>query len=235
MSETPTTWPTLTPLERRVLGVLIEKQKTTPDIYPLSINALVTGCNQKSNRDPILTVDDVAVEDTLSHLQESGLVSRIEGGRVEKWRHHVYERWQVTKEEIAVLAELLLRGPQTEGELRTRASRMEPFSDREALRAVIQPLVQRGLAVWLMPEERRGALLSHGFHDAAESESLQSRHAGGGAAAPPREDRGSTAQASRIDRMQAEIDELRTQIADLRSKLGASQPILPAPPTDPRP
>src|SRR3954469_7278882 len=92
-------WPVLDTMERRILGVLIEKQKTTPDIYPLSVNALVTGSNQKSNRDPILAIDDVAVEDTLAHLQTLGLVSRIESGRVEKWRHHIYERWQVSKEE----------------------------------------------------------------------------------------------------------------------------------------
>src|SRR5213593_4779630 len=109
-----TDWPPLSVRDRRVLGVLIEKQKTTPDIYPLSLNALVTGCNQKSNRDPVMTLEDHEVEATLEALQREAVVTRVESGRVDKWRHLLYERWDIGKVEIAVLAELLLRGPQTE-------------------------------------------------------------------------------------------------------------------------
>src|SRR3954470_21809233 len=101
-------WPTLTPNERRVLGVLIEKAKTTPDAYPLSVNALVTGSNQKSNRDPILNLADDDVEEGLRHLQQLGLGPRIIGGRVERFRHNLYEVWHVDKVELAILAELLL-------------------------------------------------------------------------------------------------------------------------------
>src|SRR5438874_1712888 len=167
-------WPVLDVAERRVLGVLIEKAKTTPDVYPMSLNALVTGCNQKSNRDPVLGLTDVEVEDTLTDLQKLALATRVESGRVEKWRHLLYEQWHVGKGEIAVLAELLLRGPQTEGDLRTRVSRMEPVEDLDALRAVLHPLVQRGLVVYLTPEGRRGTVLTHGFHDAQELERLKS-------------------------------------------------------------
>src|SRR5687768_1225314 len=117
--------PVLNLPERRVLGVLVEKAKTTPDAYPLSLNALVTGCNQKSNRDPLLTLSNEEVEEALEGLQKSGLVSRVTGSRVDRWRHHLYEAWNVSKVELAILAELLLRGPQTEGELRGRAGRME--------------------------------------------------------------------------------------------------------------
>src|SRR3954447_24675280 len=111
----PETWDPLPPLERRVLGVLVEKQKTskTADAYPLTLNALTTGCNQKSNRDPVLDLTDDEVEETLTSLQKKGLVVRMTGSRVDRYRHQLYDAWKVTKLEIAVLAELLLRGPQT--------------------------------------------------------------------------------------------------------------------------
>ncbi|MHB1425276.1 MAG: YceH family protein [Gemmataceae bacterium] len=169
------TWPVLDMRERRVLGVLIEKAKTTPDTYPLSVNALVTGCNQKSNRDPLLNLTDLEVEDTLARCQKKGLAIKITGGRVVRWKHNLYEAWHVDKADLAVLGELLLRGPQTEGELRSRASRMEPIDDLDALRMVLRPLVERKLVVYLTPEERRGAVLTHGFHDPHELERLRSR------------------------------------------------------------
>src|SRR5271165_4972801 len=108
-----TSWPGLSIIERRILGVLVEKAKTTPDVYPLSINSIVTGSDQKSNRDPLLNLSDVEVEDALPQLQQKGLLSRITGGRVERWRHNLYEVWKVNKVELAILAELLLRGAQT--------------------------------------------------------------------------------------------------------------------------
>src|SRR3954451_6184868 len=175
----PTAWPILSPLERRILGVMVEKQKTTPDVYPMSLNALVTGCNQKSNRDPVMSVEDHEVEATLENLQRQALATRVESGRVDKWRHLLYEQWHVGKAEIAVMAELLLRGPQTEGDLRARVSRMEPVDDLDALRAVCRPLAQRGLVVYLTPEGRRGTALTHGFHDAPELQGLKARYAGG--------------------------------------------------------
>jgi uncharacterized protein YceH (UPF0502 family) len=164
----------LTAHERRVLGVLAEKQKTTPDTYPMSLNALVTGCNQKSNRDPVLNLSDAQVEEALVSASRKGLAFRLTGsGRVDKWRHGLYESWGVGKGEMAVLVELLLRGPQTEGELRGRVSRMEPLDDLEALRAVLKPLAERGLAVYLTPEGRRGTMVTHGFHEADELQRLR--------------------------------------------------------------
>ncbi len=169
-------WPVLDMQERRILGVLVEKAKTTPDAYPMSVNALVTGANQKSNRDPILNLSEMDVEDALVRCQKKDLAIKITGGRVIRWRHSLYEAWHADKVELAVLAELLLRGPQTEGELRTRASRMEPIDDLDALRNVLQPLVQRNLVVYLTPEDRRGAALTHGFHDPEELRRLRARH-----------------------------------------------------------
>jgi uncharacterized protein YceH (UPF0502 family) len=175
----PTEWPALSVNQRRVVGVLIEKQKTTPDIYPLSLNALLTGCNQKSNRDPLLELTDIDVEETLASLQKQGLAVKVTGGRVDRWRHALYEAWMVDKGEMAVLAELLLRGPQTEGELRARASRMEPFPELDALRAVLRKLAERKLVVYLVPEGRRGTTITHGFHEPAELEKLKAAYASG--------------------------------------------------------
>jgi uncharacterized protein YceH (UPF0502 family) len=183
-------------VERRTLGVLVEKAKTTPEAYPLSLNALVTGSNQKSNRDPILDLTDADIEDALAECQKTGLVTQIIGGRVERWRHNLYDVWRVNKVELAVLTELLLRGPQTEGELRGRASRMEPIADLDALRAVLKPLAERKLVVYLTEEGKRGTTVTHGFHDAAELERLRKHHAGGaasGSAGRSRTDRGAGA------------------------------------------
>src|SRR5271157_3887484 len=146
-----TIWPVLDMLERRVLGVLVEKSKTTPDTYPLSINALVAGCNQKSNRDPLMDITDLDAEEGLTRAQKKGLTIKVVGGRVIRWRHALYEAWKVNKVELAILAELLLRGPQTEGELRGRASRMEPIDDLDSLRLALGPMVERALVVYLTP------------------------------------------------------------------------------------
>ncbi len=171
-------WPTLTVNERRVLGVLIEKQKTLgPDAYPMSLNALVTGSNQKTNRDPVLELDEDDVEEALMSCKARGLAAKVVGGRVERWRHLLYDAWMVDKVEMAILGELLLRGAQTEGELRTRASRMEPIDDLETLRKLLKRLVERNLVIYLTSEDRRGAMVTHGFYEEAELNRLRARAA----------------------------------------------------------
>src|SRR5262249_51107264 len=147
----------------------------TPDVYPMSVNAIVTASNQKSNRDPLLNLTDEEVEATLESLQRRGLVMRVVGGRVDKVRHMLYESWNVAKEELAILAELLLRGPQTEGELRGRVSRMEPIADLDQLRGFLRPLSERRLIVYLIPEGRRGTTVTDGFHDPQELDRLRQR------------------------------------------------------------
>lgn len=173
---TSQTWQPLTLLERRIVGVLVEKAKTVPDSYPLTLNGLINGCNQKSNRDPLMDVSDAEIEEVLPNLKKMGLVQQILGsGRTDKYRHILYEAWKVDKVELAILTELLLRGPQTEGELRTRASRMEPIADLDALRTVIQALVAKGMVIYLTPPERRGSILTHNFYPAEELAKLKSR------------------------------------------------------------
>jgi uncharacterized protein YceH (UPF0502 family) len=219
----------LSPFERRVLGVLVEKAKTTPDVYPLSISALVTGCNQKSNRDPVMNLSEEDVEDALTRAQQKGLAIKITGGRVLRWRHALYEAWHVDKGDLAVLAELLLRGPQTEGELRSRASRMEELGDLEALRAVLRPLAQRRLIVYLSPEGQRGTMLTHGFHDAAELERLHDRRAATsemGEAPPSAISRPAAGGAlsvleARLADTMAEVAHLRNLVTDLQAAVAA--------------
>jgi uncharacterized protein len=211
-------WPILSPLDRRLLGVLVEKQKTTPDVYPMTLNSLITGCNQKSNRDPVMHVTDHEITEALEGLQRQALATRVESGRVDKWRHLLYEQWGIGKAEIAVLAELLLRGPQTEGELRTRVSRMEPIADLDVLRAVCQPLAERKFVVYLTPIGRRGTTLTHGFHDSQELEHLRSgivvseppSHA------PSRSVESAPPNTARLDRLEAELATLRDSFAELK-------------------
>jgi len=173
-TEQSNVWPVLSAVERRVLGVLVEKQKTT-DTYPLTLNAVVTGSNQKSNREPFLSLTDQAAEEALTEAQHKGLVMRVVSGRVDKWRHLLYEAWQVNSVDLAILTELLLRGPQSEGELRARASRMDDIADVDALRRQLQPLADRKLVVFLTPQGKRGTMVTHGFHDPHELEQLRCR------------------------------------------------------------
>lgn len=222
----PATWPVLGTLERRVLGVIVEKAKTTPDAYPLSINALVTGCNQKSNRDPILNVSEDEVEETLAELQKKGLVIRVQGyGRVERWRHQVYESLKVDKVELAILAELLLRGGQTEGDLRGRASRMEPLEDLDALRQHLKPMVERGLVVYLTSEGRRGTLLTHGFLSPKELDVARAA-AGAALTAAPETPQVTVRQPDpmppgRLETLETQLGQARAEIQELQQLVAA--------------
>jgi uncharacterized protein YceH (UPF0502 family) len=233
----PSSWPALTVAERRVLGVLVEKAKTTPDVYPLSLNALVTGANQKSNRDPILNLSEDEVGEALQGAQKKGLAIKITGGRVERWRHHLYEAMKLNKVELAVLGELLLRGPQTEGELRSRASRMEPIDDLDSLREVLRPMAERRLVIYVTPEGRRGTIVTHGLHIPEELERLRADYQAGWAGAEtaessetrPPADRGDVADEARheIATLRAALTDLQSQVAALAEqmrKLGGTPP-----------
>jgi uncharacterized protein YceH (UPF0502 family) len=228
----PTTVPDTSPpvlqplsvLERRVLGVLVEKSKTTPDAYPLTLNALVTGCNQKNNRDPVMNVDAGQVEDTLERLRARRLVQQIQGsGRTDKFRHALYDEWYVGKVELSVVTELLLRGPQTEGELRVRASRMDPIPDLESLRTLLNTLTERRFVVFLSPQGRRGTTLTHGFHATEELERLRS----GVSAAANLESEASVSSSGmgepslseRVRMLESAVERLRQELAELRAKV----------------
>ncbi|MBL9125340.1 MAG: DUF480 domain-containing protein [Planctomycetaceae bacterium] len=166
-------WQPVSAIDRRVLGVLVEKAKTTPDAYPLSINALVTGANQKNNREPVMELQADAVEESLDRLRQLGAIALVQGSsRVDRYRHLLYEWLGVDKVEVAVMAELLLRGAQTEGELRGRAARMEPIADLTALRPILDSLKSKGLLISLSPAGR-GHVVSHALYTPRELERLQ--------------------------------------------------------------
>ena len=203
--------------ERRVLGVLVEKNKTakTPDTYPMTLNGVTVGCNQKSNRDPVLELDEDDVEEALTDLMKKGLTIKQEGGRTDRWRHLLYDAWNPTKVELAILAELLLRGPQSEGDLRGRASRMDEIADLETLRTLLKGLCERNLTVYLSPPGR-GAMVTHGFHTPEE---LATIRGGQGPvaleAAAPRLSGGLEA---KLNEALAEIARLKERVAALEAR-----------------
>jgi len=238
-------WTALDARQRRVLGVLIEKAKTTPAAYPMSVNAIVTGSNQKNNRDPLTSLDSIDVEKALDQLRTLGVVSEIDWlGRVSKYKHHAYEWLGVSKPEIAVMTELLLRGAQALGELRGRAARMEPIADLSALKPIVESLVGRGLMIELTPPGR-GQLVSHNLYLAEELADLKSQVAGHApragssaeegesperAAAPPaaraasptRATAGSNPQGAPSDsvaELSARVSELREELETLRERV----------------
>jgi uncharacterized protein YceH (UPF0502 family) len=158
-----------------VLGVLIEKAKTTPDQYPLSLAAVVTAANQKSNRDPVMHLDEESASRALTRLRQCGAVAEVYGsGKIPRYRHLAYEWLGVGKEQLSILGELLLRGAQSEGDLRGRASRMDPIPDLDSLRSHLEPLADRGLVVWLSPPGR-GRMLTHGLLPPETLEKVRSR------------------------------------------------------------
>lgn len=130
--------------EVRVLGCFIEKEMTTPEYYPLTLNALTNACNQKSNRDPVVAFDETDVVRALDRLRHLGLAMQAgEGGRAPRYRHALLEKLFLEPEELAVLAELMLRGPQTVGEIRGRASRMHELNSLEEVEAILKTLAER--------------------------------------------------------------------------------------------
>jgi len=135
----------LSDVEGRVLGSLIEKDVTTPDYYPLSLNALVNACNQKSNRDPVMNLDEDSVREALRGLEKNGLAGPADSfdGRVTKYEHRLQEAYNFDRRETAILCVLLLRGPQTPGELRSRSERMHSFDELGEVESTLQRLIKR--------------------------------------------------------------------------------------------
>ncbi|MEI8021033.1 MAG: DUF480 domain-containing protein, partial [Schlesneria sp.] len=152
--------------QRRVLGVLLEKAFTVPDQYPMTLKATTTGCNQKNNRDPISNYDEDDVLETLNALQERGLVACIhtESGRTERYRHYMRHKTTLNEQQLAIMTELMLRGKQQLGELRTRASRMVGIETQDDLRRELQALMAVGLVRANGPLERRGIEVDHDLY-----------------------------------------------------------------------
>jgi uncharacterized protein YceH (UPF0502 family) len=208
--------PLLSALEARVLGVLVEKQHTVPDTYPLTLNALVAGCNQKSSRDPVMEASDSEVQSALDRLKSLALVMESSGGRVMRYSHNVGKVLGIPPQSVALLATLFLRGPQTAGELRINSERLHRFGDILAVQAFLEELATR-------PD---GALVRELARAPGARETRWTHLLSGEPAAPaaaPREPAAPPAQGEiaalreRVEQLEAQVRELRDAVERLTS------------------
>ena len=201
--------PVLSLLEARVLGVLVEKQHTVPDTYPLTLNALVAGCNQKTSRDPVIEAAEAEVQGALDHLKSRSLVVESSGGRVMRYAHNLPKVLDVGQQITALLAVLMLRGPQTPGELRTGSERMYSFADISSVEAFLEEMATRpaGALVAKLPRqpgsrEHRWAQLLAGAPPVQPDQAPAERES----AAP-----------NEVAALKANLEELRGEVAQLRA------------------
>jgi uncharacterized protein YceH (UPF0502 family) len=221
----------LSDAEIRVLGCLLEKQRTTPDHYPLSLNSLRLACNQSTNRDPVVDYDETIVRDALHRLERRGYTRLAGASRAAKYRHLLAEALPMSSSEQAVMCVLMLRGPQTPGELKQRGERIHAFDGLEEVHATLAGLIQRGLVARLerrpgQKEERYAQLLGEdadpvpAVGTSAPGHALAA-NATPAHAAPPSEAMPVDAQLSeRVERLEREVSELRSALAELRGADG---------------
>ena len=208
-------FPDLPPLEARILGCLLEKERTTPENYPLSLNGLVAACNQTTSRDPVTAYDERTVEAGIGALREKKLVTAIfgSGSRVQKYRHNLLDHFELDRGDVAVMSVLLLRGPQTAGELRNRTERLHHFSTPEELEACIEGLARGDSPLVKLLPQQPGQKERRYIH-------LLSAEPEGGwqsapdTPAPPRPARDD----SRLATLEAEVAALRQEVAELKSR-----------------
>jgi len=214
--------PALSLLETRVLGVLVEKQRTVPDTYPLTLNALVAGCSQKTSRDPVMSVKEAEVQATLDRLRLLSLAVESSGERVMRYAHNIERVLDVPSQAVALLATLMLRGPQTVGELRINSDRLHRFADGSAVEAFLHELAGRGAGALVaeLPRqpgarENRWAHLLSGAPATATVPALALQPAAGSVA--PAE---LAALKESVRRLEDELDALKRQVAMLREEHG---------------
>jgi uncharacterized protein YceH (UPF0502 family) len=208
----------LNAIEARVLGSLVEKELTTPAYYPLSLNALVNACNQKSNRDPFMNLDENAVREALRSLQQKELAGPADDmtGRVNKYEHRLQEAFNFTRHETAILCELLLRGAQTPGELRSRAERMHHFDDLGIVQSTLQRLMKREPPLAKMLTRQPGTKEARYAHMlSGDVEASQSEPAPAAAATC------TSAESERVARLEEKVTDLQKEVADLKQQLAA--------------
>jgi uncharacterized protein YceH (UPF0502 family) len=211
---------TLDPIQLRVLGALIEKEITTPETYPLSLNALLNACNQRSSRDPVLDLDEEQIRQALHTLEDLGLATPARHSRVPKYEHRARTVLNLRRDETAILCLLLLRGPQTPGELRSRADRLYPFDDIAAVQSTLERLARRDPVSEGTSEPSTGPLTLILPRQPGSRESRYAHLLGDPAAidttpaplAPP-------APAGRLADLEAELTALRAKVDSLESRL----------------
>jgi hypothetical protein len=216
--------PALSLLETRVLGVLVEKQHTVPDSYPLTLNAITAGCNQKTSRDPVINASESEVQAAVDHLKSLSLVIESSGGRVMRYEHNVPRVLQINGQCVALLTVLFLRGAQTPGELRINSERIHKFSDIASMEGFLEDLATRpaGALVMELPRqpgarENRWAHLLSG-EPAAEVIAAAASHAGSGG--DPVSVSEIAALKANVDSLTAEVDQLKATVARLCAELG---------------
>ena len=216
----------LNQLEARVLGSLVEKDITTPEYYPLSLNALVNACNQKSNREPVMNLDDDSVRQAMHGLEKQGLAGRADtfDGRVTKYEHRLQEVFNFDRRETALLCTLLLRGAQTPGELRSRSERMHRFGDLAEVESALQRLMQRDPPLVKMLARQPGTKEGRYMHLLAGDAEAQAGASGHDVESSPVSSRLESRHdlvselAKQVGQLQEEIADLKRQFAEFRKQ-----------------
>jgi uncharacterized protein YceH (UPF0502 family) len=220
-------WQPIPAIERRILGVLVEKAKTVPESYPMTLAGLCTGCNQKNNRYPLMQLEQDQLDAPLERLRTMGALALVQGsGRVEKFRHYASDWLGVDKLELAVMVELLLRGAQTEGELRQRASRLESIVDLTTLRTVLHSLEKKGLVISLT-SAGRGHVVTHNLYEPREMEKVRRDYEGQAPAAAADDDEEESTPSAvpgpsvreLVDVLRRDLDELKKQVDAMRDEM----------------
>lgn len=210
--------PRLSPVEARVLGVLAEKQRTVPDSYPMTLNALLAGCNQKTSRDPVMEVTEAQAQEALDSLRGMNLAIETSGGRVLRYEHNIERVLQIPSQSAAVLAVLMLRGPQTAGELRINCDRLHKFSDISAVEGFLQELAGRPAGALVVELARQPGARENRWTHLLCGAPAPEQHAAP-APAPSRSEEASELAAlkSRVEALEAEIAEIKGVLASIRS------------------
>lgn len=208
-----------TPIEARVVGCLLEKEVTTPDQYPLTLNALTTACNQKSNREPVMSLDEATVLDTLESLKTKRMIQEVTGfgSRVAKYQHRFcnteFSTLQFTEQEKGIVCVMLLRGPQTSGELRTRTNRLCDFTDVKEVESVLTHMVEsdKGPYVVKLPREagKRDSRYMHLFSGEVDVEALAETSQPAVSS--------SSGTLARVQQLETEVAEMKQEIAELKA------------------
>jgi uncharacterized protein YceH (UPF0502 family) len=216
----PPDWPILSPIEARVLGALIEKELTTPDYYPLTINALTAACNQKNNRDPVLQLTETSIIRATDTLREKKLVwlVTLAGSRVAKFRHAFLDVYHVPDASVALLCELLLRGPQTAAELRSRAERMHPYADTGTVESLLQELQTHGEGPFVVKLAREPGKREARFMHLLGGPIAEATPAVPLSLAPP-EPAPAAVEPDRLARLEEQLTAIQTRVGALEARL----------------